>query len=459
MATFVDLGNMRAKLDTRTGQIRITSSEKDSLLKEKGFVLNVYRGSKEYILLNNLVKESNGEAPTSQGEFITGKELQSILAKLDRAETENTKAHLLADLVEWGDTSRDRNMLVGTIESLLYVEDYIGGLYRSGRYIEEESNWLTNLVEATRNTGAAMNRVDHVRANLDNEKWIKKLSDFVDKTYKYNMEHEKDDDHVHNSFIDLAHRVASYADGGWKEDASKERQLPKVVHMSEKFHSSVPDEIPLGIDKDGATFKWEAEKYGSLAVSGSAGSGKSMLLSSVVHHINQHKKTAKAYVSSMKWTKELNHDLYLDGLSLIDENIDINNNPLEYARKVHSMMMDRYEYMEKNHLNSLSQEIARGEMKRVFLIVDGLEEWLHLSAYSKPEGQSQETRVILGNLLRRGRGAGVHVVLSSQRDPSLWGIGEESLSNVFMRAETKNRGEIDLTVSNVKHEIRGFSLR
>lgn len=452
MATFVDLGNMRAKLDTRTGQIRITSGEKDSPLKKEGFVLNVYRGSKEYILLNNLVKESNGEAPTSQGEFVTGKELQSILAKLDRAETENTKAHLLADLVEWGDNIRDRRMLVRTIESLLFVEDYIGGLYRSGRYVAEEENWLTSFVEATRNTGAAMNRVDHVRASLDDPKWIKKLSDFVDDTH---VDNEKDDDHLRNRFIDLAHRVASYANGGWKEDASKERQLPKVVHMSEKYHSSVPDEIPLGIDKNGTTVKWESSKFIHMAVQGGTGSGKSMMISSILDHVSRHKKTTRAYVSSLKPLSEVNHDLHLDKLNLPDENIDINGNPLEYARKIESMMVNRYEYMEKHRLVSLSEEIARGETKRVFFIVDGVEEWLS----SINPSDSKEPLSLLRSILRIGRAAGIHVIFSSQSDPSLWGIGEESLSNVPMVAEVKSRGEIDLTISNAKHEIRGFSLR
>ena len=208
MATFADLGNMRAKLDTRTGMIRITSGDKDSPLRKEGFVLNVSRGTKEYTSLLELI--------ASQG---------------------------------------------------------------------------TSAAEGTE---------------------------------------------------------------------QEEYQLPKIVHMGEKYHSEVPERIPLGVLADRSTLMWDVDHHiPHMAISGATGSGKTMFVATMLYHLNRHRATTRAYVSSPVFS-----DMYLDLLTLPDENIDINEDSAEYIRRAHSMMCRRFEYMAINQIGSIKDEIAKGEMKR-----------------------------------------------------------------------------------------------
>lgn len=68
MSRSIDIGKMKAKLDPRSGFITLSSSDKDSPLRQNGVLFNVSPGTQRYDILKEMIEETSEE----ENVFTTG---------------------------------------------------------------------------------------------------------------------------------------------------------------------------------------------------------------------------------------------------------------------------------------------------------------------------------------------------------------------------------------------------
>lgn len=205
-----------------------------------------------------------------------------------------------------------------------------------------------------------------------------------------------------------------------------EYKLPKVVHLSDKYRSEDSAVVPLGITNDREVISWNTRLSGHLKVTGISGSGKSELLKSIVDHVNTHQKHTKAFY----WNSDENDFIKpSDGFLHLYENIEFNDSSKNagFISRVQQMMMERYEYLEKMNKSNLEQEIDNGDFKRVFVIIDGYENFLpkvqkrtdadtmRIGDHFSATVSQREHLMTIGSILRLGRAAGTHLAISATK--------------------------------------------
>lgn len=174
------------------------------------------------------------------------------------------------------------------------------------------------------------------------------------------------------------------------------------------------DEIPLGVGINGEIV-WKLSEIPHLLVCGTTGGGKSVLQRNIIFHVIQHSDQIKFLGVDLKRVELSAFAKYEDTVLGIARNL---NDGVEVMRYARDAMMERYETMEQIGVTNFMDLPA--PPPALLVMVDEAYMFMAPSGgkTDKEKEKDQlhgEATVIIGEIARLGRAAGVHLVLATQR--------------------------------------------
>ena len=208
------------------------------------------------------------------------------------------------------------------------------------------------------------------------------------------------------------------------EDAgiiTEEHIIPTMLPYDD-IADSTWDRIPVGKMGGSKTAFWNPTTSPTLLLSGSAGSGKSIIERSLIFHCLQHPDKWRILGIDLKRIELLPYAKYSPVVERIATELE---DALEICRYACDEMMDRYKKMEEIGINNY-RDLPDAPHAIMFL-VDETNVVLGMSGVKTDEGKAEdkmkgEISMLLTKITRLGRAAGVHLVLATQRpDSSIFG--------------------------------------
>lgn len=197
------------------------------------------------------------------------------------------------------------------------------------------------------------------------------------------------------------------------KEAFSSKSLPGTVEADRAPHYNA-NSFPLGISAKGEVVSWDPFRSPHLLATGPAGSGKTNLIRNLIAHCSTY--ADQWSVIGVDFTGQM-PELSKDGkpVVLVATNVE---DGLEACAFAVEEMMNRYKRMEEHNVNNV-RDLKDGT-KNLLLIIDSAATFLTPSGSKTDEGKAEdekkrEASVILGDIARLGRAAGVFVVLSTQR--------------------------------------------
>lgn len=211
--------------------------------------------------------------------------------------------------------------------------------------------------------------------------------------------------------------------------------------------------IPIGEGASGPVC-WDVTKAPHMLVCGPTGTGKSVLQRNVFFHLVQHSDRWSFIGVDPKRVELKPYAKYTDTVLGIGTNLE---DGVELVRFADKLMNERYEMMEEVGVNNFID--LADPPKAVFIMVDETFMFLSPSGVKSDEGKEQdalkaEAAVLLGNIARLGRAAGVHLLLATQR-PDATVIKGELKNNLDARIAC---GRMDQTPSMMVLDSIGATL-
>jgi stage V sporulation protein K len=222
-----------------------------------------------------------------------------------------------------------------------------------------------------------------------------------------------------------------------------ETGLPKLAPYP-GYQGHAWNEIPIGLSEDGGVTTMRLSDAPHTLVAGTTGSGKSVLQRAQLAHVLMHRAKWRIIGVDLKRV-ELNWLTKYPNVLTIATELEP---AVDAVRTVRDEMMRRYEEMELagvNHFESLSEPPPA-----LLLMVDETYAFLAFEKSKTDEGKARdelhsEARVVLGEIARLGRAAGVFEILSTQR-PDADVLAGECKANLDNRVAA---GRMDGTPSNM----------
>ena len=201
-------------------------------------------------------------------------------------------------------------------------------------------------------------------------------------------------------------------------------------------------EIPLGTGLDGDVC-WDVRKAPHMLVCGPTGSGKSVLQRNVFLHLLQHSDRWSFIGIDLKHVELSPYSKYEDIVLGIGTKME---DSVELVRLANKTMNERYKMMEDMGVYSFVD--LPNPPKAILIMIDETTMLLSPSDIKSDEGKEidalkAEASILLGNIARLGRAAGVFSLLALQR-PDATVIKGELKSNLTARVAC---GRMDSTPS------------
>ncbi len=189
-----------------------------------------------------------------------------------------------------------------------------------------------------------------------------------------------------------------------------EKALPKRIDFQDIVEKiTKPYQIILGQSLSGMV-SVVLEDLPHLLIAGATGGGKSNALNVILMSLLKHSKKLQVYCIDLK-VVELNPYKKFPCVKVSDTLADA----LETLKKVQTEMNRRYRYVlsEKGHRKI---DPKRDNLDRIVVVIDECSDLLaKVNRSSKDYQQSLECKDIVNTLARKGRAAGVHLILATQR--------------------------------------------
>lgn len=182
---------------------------------------------------------------------------------------------------------------------------------------------------------------------------------------------------------------------------------PPIEDLVQEMDNSFFCPIVLGVKSDGEPLVKDLSKMPNLLVAGTTGSGKSVLLHSIV--MSALFGGAKVYISDPKMVE---FDRYKDILG-VKKVVNSYEETLEIVEDLISTMNNRFSFLKKKGARSACELFAsRGNRELMSPIILVIDEWADLVL------QDKDIQKKLCILAQKGRAAGISVILSTQRPSS-----------------------------------------
>lgn len=174
------------------------------------------------------------------------------------------------------------------------------------------------------------------------------------------------------------------------------------------------NEIPIGVGVDGEIV-WDIKKVPHALITGTSGAGKSTLQRNLIFHCIQHPDKIRFLGIDVKRVELKPYAKYNNvvvGIAVDTEE------GVEICRFARDEMMDRYEKMEELGVNNFL--LLPNPPHALMVMVDESYQFLAPRGIKTDEGKAEdelkaEASVIISDIARLGRAAGVHLVLATQR--------------------------------------------
>lgn len=201
--------------------------------------------------------------------------------------------------------------------------------------------------------------------------------------------------------------------GKAKED-QKPTEIPRQLHIDTAPHGAWND-FPIGVKENGDVVYWDAKSSPHLALTGAAGSGKSMFLRNVVFHCLLHPNRWRVIGVDVTRGELTSFAKYEPNVLGVAKNLE---DGLEACRYASEQMWERYKRMEEKQVNHILD--LDDAPSNLLLVIDSAASFLTRSGSTTEEGKyedelREEAYVLIDSIARLGRAAGVHVALSTQR--------------------------------------------
>ena len=188
--------------------------------------------------------------------------------------------------------------------------------------------------------------------------------------------------------------------GGFSVAIAREaRRFAKLWALGDALKTAPRPSIPLGLDDDGNAQIIELEAAPHLLVAGASGSGKTSYLHAVIGALSCYSNADLILIDA----KRVEFPLWRNSSHLVAPIITDAETAAHYLRRVCAEMEKRYKILQAQGL----RDNSRGTFSPLVIVVDELAD-LILTAKSEIEPQ-------LITLAQKGRAAGIHLILATQR--------------------------------------------
>lgn len=251
--------------------------------------------------------------------------------------------------------------------------------------------------------------------------------------------------------------------------------LPTMVtYPGSQDHSW--DKFPVGVGRDGEVV-WNVSDAPHILVCGVTGGGKSVAQSNIIYHCVQHSEHWRVLAIDVKMvelTRFLKYDNVVAGVAT---NVPDGLTIMQFAEQE---MMERYELMKDNQVSHFLK--LPNPPKALLVMIDEAYSFLATTNVSSDEGkeldaQKQEATILLGNIARLGRAAGVHLVVATQRPdakviygeikqnlPARYALGNMHSTPSGMVLDTNSATRIDgsakgrgiLSIHGTEKDVQGY---
>jgi S-DNA-T family DNA segregation ATPase FtsK/SpoIIIE len=200
----------------------------------------------------------------------------------------------------------------------------------------------------------------------------------------------------------------------------KNNQLPDNIEWDNKYMSNKDFELVLGVGYEGL-IKYDMHKMPHSVIGGSTGSGKTVLIKSMVYQC--HKKGATVYLADFKGGMDFPPEWKNWFHFITDEQMLINC--------LHEMV-DELE-MRKKIYGDLQSSCTAVPTTRMVLVCDEIAEILDKTGIGKEQKLLvAEIERLLSTIARLGRAFGIHLILGTQR-PDMNILTGQIKSNIDFR--------------------------
>lgn len=221
----------------------------------------------------------------------------------------------------------------------------------------------------------------------------------------------------------------------------KNKSLPKTASYEKSHYHKDWEHFPLGIQADGTELIWWATHSGNLLLAGPTGSGKSNMERNLIFHCLNNPDKWQVTGIDLRRVNLSAYAKYPDVVKRIATNREEADEALV---AMYTEMMERYDAMDRAGVTSY-QDLSEPPHAQLILIDDVY--MLHASSDSL---ESIERYRKIEELLRLGRAAGIHVVISVSSPIGI--INQELLLHIPTRILTTwmNSAQSELLLGNKK---------
>lgn len=221
----------------------------------------------------------------------------------------------------------------------------------------------------------------------------------------------------------------------------KNKSLPQVAAYEDSKYHDDWEKFPLGIKADGTELIWEATRSGNLILAGPTGSGKSTMERNLIFHCLNNPDQWQVTGIDLR---RVNLSAYAKYPHVVKRIATNREEADEALGDMYAKMIERYDAMENEGVTNY-RDLSQSLHAHMLLIDDVY--MLHASSDSI---ESIERYRKVEELLRLGRAAGIHVVVSVSSPIGI--INQELLLNIPTRILTTwmNSAQSELLLGNKK---------
>lgn len=198
-----------------------------------------------------------------------------------------------------------------------------------------------------------------------------------------------------------------YKDGVFRVEIQKRELAQKTFLELYKDNKDFYIPITLGVNTDGSHFQVDLNKIPNLLIGGIPGSGKSVLLNSIILSLIYN--DADLYLVDPKMV-EFNLYAPFKNTKILATTVE---ETFELIKEVNEVMEDRFEILRwSNSRNVHEYNESRPPQKKLSPVVVVIDEWADIVL------QNKAIQKPLCSIAQKGRAAGISIVLATQRPSS-----------------------------------------
>ena len=187
------------------------------------------------------------------------------------------------------------------------------------------------------------------------------------------------------------------------EVQTKEFESPSLSNVCSSFPSSYYAPIAIGMDDSGEYFHTDLNSMPNLLIGGVPGSGKSMLLHSMI--ISLIKTGVDLHLVDPKMVEFVPYE-GISGVRGIYNSVEDTEMAIDMLRQE---MESRFKILRKKSCRNVIEYNKKNEKKKLMPIVLVIDEWADIVL------QSSGVQKLLCSVAQKGRAAGISIILATQR--------------------------------------------